>query len=832
MEMIVHRDELPLPGTYELALTDFRSGDRRSAEARCLAILDTQPLHPGANHLMGVVQLLSGNAVAGESLIRTALSVEEHAQSRTDLGLTLLAQRKYPDAERELRRALQLEPSLAIAHSTLGRIFSETGNTADAEAAYRQAIQYSPDTVGAHFELGELLARTRRFFDAIVPLRRAVELNPALAKAHNCLGIALGEHGQKSEAEAAFRRALECDSGFVEAACNLATLLIETARLEAAESVLHDANRADPEFLGARLMLARLMVRRGRIPEAIGEYRAAAALKANDAGLRSVLGGILAEHGHFEEAEVELRRAVELDPQCASAHSNLGSLLTDTHRSAEAEVELRRALELDEKLYFAAHNLSVLLRNSRRLDEAEQAARRALAVAPNFLAARVGLGNVLLAKNSGDISEALHCFEQALENDPNCLTAHSNLAYTLTFNRDDGREILEECERLANHFEAPYLKKDALYRNSRSRRQRLRVGYVSPDFRVHCQSLFTTPLLKGHDHAAVEVFCYSSTEKPDAVTKELAGYSDVWRDVHALDDDQLALQIADDEIDILVDLTMHMSKGRPLLFARRAAPVQVAWLAYPGTTGSRAIGYRLTDPWIDPPPPIGDDSRYSEKSIRLPDTFWCYDPLTSGIDVGPLPAYATGHITFGCLNNPCKLTDRTFALWARVMNEVPQSRLTLLLAKGSARDIVSSKFEALGVGASRLNLVDYQPREQYLRSYQAIDIVLETLPYNGHTTSLDALWMGVPVVTLPGSTPVSRAGYSLLSNLGLGHLAATSEDEFVSKAVALAGALPELSALRASLRERMEQSPLMDGARFARGVERAYQLMWEEWLAS
>jgi predicted O-linked N-acetylglucosamine transferase (SPINDLY family) len=286
----------------------------------------------------------------------------------------------------------------------------------------------------------------------------------------------------------------------------------------------------------------------------------------------------------------------------------------------------------------------------------------------------------------------------------------------------------------------------------------------------------------------------------------------------------------DDRIDILVDLTMHMAKGRPLLFARRPAPVQVAWLAYPGTTGSQAIGYRLTDPWLDPIDDAGADNRYSERSLRLPDSFWCYDPLATAPEPGPLPAERDGYVTFGCLNNPHKLTDRTFGLWAQVLNNVPRSRLLLLLLpSGTTRDIVRKKFSQLGIDDACLTLVSYQKREDYLRTYQSIDIALDVFPYNRHTTSLDALWMGVPVVTVIGKTPASRAGYSLVSNIGLSELAATTDAGFVACATRLASDLSALGDLRSGLRARMEASPLMDGARFARGMESAFRQMWKDW---
>jgi predicted O-linked N-acetylglucosamine transferase (SPINDLY family) len=273
-----------------------------------------------------------------------------------------------------------------------------------------------------------------------------------------------------------------------------------------------------------------------------------------------------------------------------------------------------------------------------------------------------------------------------------------------------------------------------------------------------------------------------------------------------------------------VDLTMHMEESRLLVFARRPAPVQVCWLAYPGTTGLAGMDYRLTDPHLDPP--LCDESVYSEATIRLPETFWCYDPMTRDEGVTPLPARQAGYVRFGCLNNFLKVNEGPIALWARVMREVRGSRLTMLAPSGDAREGALRSFEGHGVGPERVDFVEYQPRTAYLATYRSIDVCLDTFPYGGHTTSLDAFWMGVPVVTLAGSTVVGRAGLSQATNLGLTELVARAPDEYVKIAVDLCADLERLAELRAGLRSRMERSPLMDAARFARGIEAAYLEMW------
>jgi predicted O-linked N-acetylglucosamine transferase (SPINDLY family) len=290
-----------------------------------------------------------------------------------------------------------------------------------------------------------------------------------------------------------------------------------------------------------------------------------------------------------------------------------------------------------------------------------------------------------------------------------------------------------------------------------------------------------------------------------------------------LNDLALCEVIREDRIDVLVDLTMHMAKGRPLVFARKPAPVQIAWLAYPGTTGMSAVQYRLSDPRLDPD---GFDAHYSERTLRLADTFWCYDPLTGEPEVNPLPALRRGYLTLGCLNNPCKLTHETLQLWGGVMRALPDARLKLMAPAGRHRERLVQRLAAQDIEARRVDFVGYRPRAEYLRSYHDIDFALDTFPYNGHTTSLDGLWMGVPTVTRVGETSVGRGGLSQLFHLDLLDLAAESDASFVSIAVALAKDIPRLAHLRQHLRARMERSPLMDGARFAGNVEEAYRRAW------
>jgi predicted O-linked N-acetylglucosamine transferase (SPINDLY family) len=558
-------------------------------------------------------------------------------------------------------------------------------------------------------------------------------------------------------------------------------------------------------------------------------------------------------------------------PSDALAHFNLGNLLRELGQLEPAAAAYDQAIALAPRFAQAHSNLGRVQHLRGELDAALASYRRALELEPQRAEAHSNLGHVL--KEAACLDQALACFQRAVTLAPGQTQAHSNLLYTLYFHPAfDERAILAAArEFTALHGAGAVLHEPAASAVSAGAagnpgaahanllaagtakptwlpapagplgaaapahggvpaqaHRRLRIGYVSPDFREHCQALFTLPLLAHHDRTQFEIYCYADLPHPDAVSQRLARHAEVWRRTDGLGDAQLAACIAADGIDVLVDLTMHMAGGRPRVFAARPAPVQVAWLAYPGTAGIAGLDYRLTDPWLDPPE-LGEH-RYAERSLRLADTFWCYDPLIEAplldtLQPNALPALARGYVTFGCLNNFCKVSDATLERWGATLARVPGARLLLLSCAGAHRQRVLDACARHGVAAARIEFVPYQARADYLRTYHRIDICLDTLPYNGHTTSLDAYWMGVPVVTEVGRTVVGRAGWSQLNNLGLPELAAFDAQGFSDIAVALAGDLPRLSQLRQTLRGRLAASPLMDAPRFARAIEAAYRAL-------
>jgi protein O-GlcNAc transferase len=772
----------------ETATERHRAGNLAEARRLYRHVLAEMPNNAVALFRGGLLELQDGHPEAALVLIQQAVAATpDEMRYRFGLGQTLQALHRYEEAAAEYRRVLHADSRSADAHFGLGVALQSLGHYGEAVVAYQHAVEYQTDFFAALNNLGNCQQRCGRFEEAAAAYTRALALQPNEVGAMANLGTVLQAVGRVDEAVGLLRSAVEIEPQVASHAVNLGIALCRRRDFAAAEIVLRRALEQNPNNPEAIFNLGNALHGLGKLREAADQYRCALALRADYADALNNLGNIHRELGEFALAETAYDSAIRVRPDYVMAMNNLGCLQRTLGRFDEAEETLRRGLQLN----------------------------------PHHSALFDNLGSVL--KDAGELDAAVDCFRKALELDPGNAATHSNLAYALSFQSLDGQTILEECLRWNGRFAAGLHPGPRPFPNDVSPGRRLRIGYVSPDFRDHCQSLFMIPLLSQHDHTAFEIHCYASVERPDDCTRRIAGLADVWRDVRPLSDEALARQIREDGIDILVDLTMHMANGRPLVFARKPAPIQIAWLAYPGTTGIGAMDYRLTDRRLDP---SGFENHYTERTIQLPDSFWCYDPLSEQPQVNELPAIERGYLTFGCLNNPCKLTESTLRLWGGVMRALPDSRLLLMAPRGRHRGRLLQRLDAQGIVADRVSFVPYRARTEYLRSYHDIDIGLDTFPYNGHTTSLDSLWMGVPTITRVGQTCVGRGGLSQLFQLELLELAAETDSAFIDAAVALASDLPRLAALRKRLRERLEQSPLMDSKRFAQNVEAVYHEVW------
>jgi protein O-GlcNAc transferase len=565
----------------------------------------------------------------------------------------------------------------------------------------------------------------------------------------------------------------------------------------------------------------------GRLAEAERGYREILQLEPEHADSLHLLGVIALQTGSLDAALALLQRAAALRPDAAVCRNNLGQALERLGRYDEAARCYQAAIELDPTYAEAHNNLGYVLARQDHLSDAAHLYRKAIDLDARYAEPHTNLGNLL--KDRGELDAAIASYRRAIELRPDLSELHSNLLLTLHYHLDYSPAALEREHRAwAERHVAPLKPARRPHDNRREPDRRLRVGYVSPDLREHPVARFVLPLFSAHDRRQFEVFTYSDVTRPDAVTGLIREHVDRWRDVATLEDQKLAELVREDGIDILVDLAAHSAHNRLLAFARKPAPVQITYLAYCSTTGVDAIDYRVIDRFLDSPEQA---SHYIETSLYLPHCYWCYSAPPLPDSACPSSERRAGAPTFGCLNNFAKITDYTLGLWGRLLNRVPEARLLVYARADAHRDRVRTALRQAGVEEARLEFVGLQPLADYLETYRRIDVALDPHPYGGATTTCDALWMGVPVVSLAGRTAVSRAGSTLLSHVGLGQLVAENGEQYIELATALLRDADRLRTLRNELRARMEASPLMNAPQFARGLEAAFRTAWRAWCA-
>jgi protein O-GlcNAc transferase len=552
-------------------------------------------------------------------------------------------------------------------------------------------------------------------------------------------------------------------------------------------------------------------------------------------GTPEAIGALLAQAvrlhqaGNLAEAVVRYEQALSLDPNIPEALSNLGLALKDLGKADAAIARYEQALALKPNAPEILCNLGIVLKDRGRTDEAISCYQKALAFKPDYPAALSNLGNAL--KDQGRLDEAIACYRQALALRHGYPQAVSNLGsaiFDLHYSeRHCSTSTLDAALLYARHVEPAGPRRG--FTNAADPERRLRIGYVSADFRNHPVGFLLLGPLAAHDAARFEVYCYSNSRAEDDMTTRLRAAAHGWRTIAGLSDADADAMIRRDGIDILVDLSGHSAGNRLPLFARKPAPVQATWLGYLDTSGLVAMDYFLTDRFVVP---VEDEASFTETVLRLPDAHLCFSP--AGLDVPIVARPDSGPLMLGSFNKWTKVSDGTIALWSRVMAEIPDSRLlvnTRELDNPVTRQEAIERFAVHGIGADRLMLEKPASRIDLLAAYNRIDIALDPFPYNGCTTTAEALWMGVPVVTLSGKRSVSRAAEGILTVAGLANLVAGDGAAYVAAVKALAQDRKHLSELRRGLRAAVEQSPICDSPRFTQALEGLYREMWKTWCS-
>jgi protein O-GlcNAc transferase len=815
---------------FAIAIRHHQAGRLQAAEPIYRQILQLDPTHADSWHLLGLLNAQAGNhQIAVESITRALTLRPNWAEALANLGNALREQGKLDEAVRCLQRALQLKPSLAEAHGNLGSAFKDQGNLDEAIACYRRAVELKPDFAEAHSNLGIALRDLGKSDEAIPHYRRALELRPDCAEAQNNLGNAFKDRGNVDEAMSCYRRALELKPDYPAALNNLGIVYLDLGKPDEAIACYRRAVELRPGSAEVQNNLGVVYFDLGKPDEAIACYRRAVELRPGSAEVRNNLGIVYFDLGKPDEAIACYRRAVELRPDFVEACYNLANALKDQENVDDAIACYRRALELRPGFPGAHSNLGNALKGQGKLAEAIACYRRALELRPDFAEAQNNLGNAF--RDQGELDEAIASYQRALQLRSNYPAAHSNLLYTLHYCPGVTPAALAEAHAEFDRRHAAHLS-DAVapHQKIHRSRDRVRLGFVSPDLGRHPVGYFLVRALENLSQEQFETTCYSDRIVKDALTHRLQAASTRWRDIAGMSHERLAERIRADRIDILFDLAGHTARNRLLVFARRPAPIQISWIGYEGTTGLAAMDYLIADRLMIPP---GSERHYRERVLRMPEGYLCYEPPETAPPVGPPPSLERGFATFGSFNNPAKITPDVVAVWARILRGTPASRLVMKY-RGLTDPIVRARFldlfAAQGVEPRRLDLLPWSSYSDYLASYHQVDVTLDPFPFSGSTITCESLWMGVPVIACPGESFASRHSLSHLSNVGLTETISRDVDEYVGLAVSLAEDGPRLSAMRSGLRGQMAASPLCDGKRFADNLTSMLRDVWERWI--
>ena len=656
------------------------------------------------------------------------------------------------------------------------------GRLSEAADLYDTLCNHHPQDADCWARLGDLRAALGQFNRSIEALQRAVALQPQQAGWWGNLGASQLDHGQLESAIASFR---------------------ESLRLSADQPGIH-------YNLGAAL------THLGQLDEALASYRQALALRPEFAEAWLNLGSLHSQRREYDLAMRAAEEALRLRPAYPEAMNNLGQALAALERHDEAIARYRAALGITPDYPEAHSNLAASLVYRAQLHEAANHARRAFQRQPPFWPAANNLGNALI--RLGEIGEAIAVLAAVPADSPNHDTAQDNLLLALNYDPAQTPETIAAAHRRWGGR----IRRSATAAPRREHR-RLRIGYLSPDFSSHSVAFFIEPVLRHHDREHFEIAAYADLAGADDVTRRLQGQVEHWRAVHALDDRSLTALIRDDEIDILVDLAGHLRSNRLRVFAERAAPIQATYLGYPNTTGLESMDFCITDDILDPP---GSETLYTEKLLRLPTGFACYQPPADAPAVAPPPAIANGYITFGSFHTLAKINAAVVERWSSLLQRLPDARLRLQtfgLSDPSVREKIRNAFAAHGIAPGRIDMHPESSLLDYLRAHGQVDIGLDTPPWSGHTTTCHALWMGVPTITLAGNCHAGRLGASALKAAALPEFVALNQMDWQERVLSLATDTARLKSLRSGLRDRITASALCDGAGFVTALESAYR---------
>jgi predicted O-linked N-acetylglucosamine transferase (SPINDLY family) len=790
-------------GTYAAAFFNVGNayvqiGDFDNAIASYRSAIDRTPDFIAAYVALGYAYDETGRFDDAIACHRKALALQpDYVEVHCNLATSLRSKNLIEEACQEYRHAFALRPDYTEALQGLIQTSRDLGRSDILISELRSSAESTPDSPQAHLNLASALSTLHHFGEAIASYRTALGLNSDLSPSYYGIACCQQAQGRFQEAADNFRRAVELDKDFVDAHNDLGNVLLRLEEAQAAVEVFRRLIEIDPSSSVAHSNLGNALHKLGLLKEGSDCLQTAVRLNPNSAIAYNNLAGILNNLGQLDAAIANYRHAVALEPNYAQAYTNLGITLWQAGRPEESISAFEHALEINPEQVDALINLGMSYASLSKLERAVENLRRAVAIAPTDLNAQ---GTLIFLHN--------YLNDMPPEN------------------------LLAEAKRFGELVTRKATNRFHTWNNTAIPERLLNIGFVSGDFWAHPVGFFLENVLTALGKSnRLRLFAYSNNHIEDDLSRRLQATCSGWRSVLGLSDKAACEVIRGDGIDILIDLSGHTLNNRLPLFAWKPAPIQASWLGYFATTGVAEIDYLIADPWTLPP---SQEAYFTEKIVRLPETRLCFSPPREDVAVGPLPALANGAITFGCFNNVAKLNDSVIALWCRILNAVPKSRLCLMAAQFSEenpRHAMFQRFARFGIGAERLLLKIGAPRKEYLAAYNGIDIGLDPFPYTGGTTTVESLWMGVPVLTLAGEQFLSRQGLGLLMNAGLPEWVSHSEDEYLQRAISHANDMAALSSLRQRLRPQVLNSPVFDASRFAQHFETLIANLWKTWCA-
>ena len=793
-----------MQATLKVAIQHHSKGELALSEAMYRSVLKEFPNQPEALHFLGLAIHQAGRSEEAVKLLRKAVEIKpDYDAAFGNLGNALVGLERYDEAISNYRQALKINPKSAELHNAIGIVYKANGQREEAIMHYDQAILIHPEYVEAHNNKGSVLMDGFEFNGALECFKRALLLNSSMSKLHINLGQTYYELGQFEEATVSFENAIQIA----------------------------------PQNAEVYFYLGNSKYNLGHIEEAIDCFRSAIDLNSNDAKFNMGLGKIYIEQGLWELSVNEFKQAISVQPEYGDPYIHLGDLLKEKGFHDEALETYHKALmtNFEDPINHnwdasSVHNRIGLLHTTLgRQVEALKSFRASIECNPKNVEAHGNLAAIFVY--CGEFEEADAHFDTAKRIEPKNPTILSNKFFAAQYHLGQSAESLYAlaCEWEQDHATSSCTNWP-IHQNDPDPDRMLRIGFVSGDLGHHPVGFIILNLLKSLSVLRMVTICYS-TRPPDTGTGKIKAAASIWRNVHEKNDEFITDLILADEIDILIDLSGHTGTTLPV-FARKPAPIQISWAGWVGTTGLSAMDYVLSDKYSTLP---DEEKYYTEKIIRMPDGWICFAPADTAPAVGPLPMKRNDYISLCAFCNPAKINEDVISVWSKIMTALPSSKLLIKYRGISSKlnqDRIWELFNTEGINQSRVILEGWSPHSELIARYNEIDIALDTFPYSGGVTTFEALWMGVPVVTMPGGTFASRHSQSHLSTMGLLELIAEDQDAYVKIAVDLANDVERLSNLRARLRPIMAASPSCDGKLFADNFEDQLRDVWRTWCAT